>query len=58
MLTLQGLEPPHELVELEIRDLRIIEDVVAVLMVADLVAKRLDFLLSACGHRSLQLGAL
>jgi len=53
MLTLQVLEPPHELVELEIRDLRIIQHIVAVLVVTDLVAELLDFAFNAAVHGSL-----
>jgi hypothetical protein len=49
MLGLDRDEFVHQLVELGVADLGAVEDVVAVLMIADLVAQRVDLLLQVFG---------
>jgi hypothetical protein len=44
MLGFQFLELVHQHIKLSVRDLGIVEDVIAVFVMADLVAERLDFL--------------
>ena len=50
MLEFEFLQALHQLVELEVGDLRIVEHVVAVLVVADFVAQLGNFLLDVFGH--------
>jgi hypothetical protein len=42
MLGFQGLEPAHELVVFGVRDLRVVQDIVLVFVVAEFFAELLD----------------
>ena len=50
MLEFKLLQPLHQLVELEVGDLRVIEHVVAVLVVTDFVAQLGNFRVDVFGH--------
>ena len=50
ILGLQLLKPAHQFVKLEVGDFRVIQDVVPVLVVADIIAELFDFFLNCFGH--------
>jgi hypothetical protein len=53
VLGLELLEPPHELVELGVGDLRLIQDVIKVFVALDLFAELVDLLGDTLNHKRL-----
>ena len=50
MLSFQRLKTPHQLVKFKVRDFRIVEHVIPVLMMANLLAQLFKLLLNASGQ--------
>jgi hypothetical protein len=54
ILGLQLLKPAHQFVKLEVGDFRVIQDVVPILVVADIISELFNFFFDGFGHAILR----